>query len=154
MSDLLKNLADRGLTLPTPPKPIASYVPAQISGSLLFISGQLPMAEGRLLAEGPVPDTIDVQTAREAAGCCVLNGLAAAGQALDGQLDRLEKAVRVGVFVQSRPGFTDQALVANGASDLLLDLMGEAGRHARAAVGVCALPLNASVEVEFCFQIR
>lgn len=142
-----------GLALPEVPKPIAAYVPAVITGNLLIVSGQLPLTAGRLLATGRVPSAVTIDQAQEAAAQCVLNGLAAASSALNGDLSRLRRVVRVGVFVQSGDTFCDQSLVANGASELLERLLGDAGRHARAAVGVNALPKNASVEVELMFEI-
>lgn len=141
-----------GLTLPPPVKPVASYVPARRVGNLLYVSGQLPMRDGVLIATGKVPSTVAIEAAQQAARQCVLNGLAAAKAEL-GDLSAIESVVRVGVFVQSDDTFDAQHKVANGASDLLADIFGEAGRHARAAVGVNALPLNAAVEVEFIFAL-
>lgn len=146
-------LAHLGITLPEPPKPVAAYVPAVRTGNLLFISGQLPFAAGSLMAVGAVPSHTDVEQAQEAAKQCVINGLAIAKGELGGDLSQIQRVVRVGVFVQSDDGFAQQPLVANGASEFLQLLFGDAGKHARAAVGVNALPLNASVEVEFLFEV-
>ena len=146
-------LANLGLSLPTPPKPVAAYIPCIRTGNLVVVSGQLPMAAGKLLATGPVPSVVDLEQAQECARQCVLNGLAILKAELDGNWSGLVKVVRVGVFVQSDDGFTEQPQVANGASHLLVDVLGDAGRHARAAVGVNALPLNAPVEVEFTFEV-
>lgn len=146
-------LANLGLSLPTPPKPVAAYIPCVRTGNLVVVSGQLPMAAGKLLATGPVPSVVDLEQAQECARQCVLNGLAILKAELDGNWSGLVKVVRVGVFVQSDDGFTEQPQVANGASQLLVDVLGDAGRHARAAVGVNALPLNAPVEVEFTFEV-
>lgn len=154
VDNLHHRLEELGLKLPDPPKPIASYVPAVRTGDLLMVSGQLPLLAGHLVAEGSVPDPVHLEQAQAAARQCVLNGLAILGDHLDGDFSRLKQVIRVGVFVQSQDGFHDQAKVANGASDLLQDLLGDAGRHARAAVGVNALPLNASVEIEFMFYIH
>ncbi len=154
MPDLLSRLQARGLTLPPAPKPVASYIPAVVvaSGSPVFVSGQLPFRSGTLLATGSIPNEVPLELAQECARQCVLNALAALqGEIHD--LGRLRRVLRLGVFVQCPPGFGDQPKVANGASDLLVDLMGDAGRHARAAVGVPALPLNAPVEIEFTFLI-
>lgn len=145
-------LARLGLTLPPAPKPVASYVPVRRSGSLLFVSGQLPIRDGTMLAVGPVPSAVTVDAAAHAARRCVLNALAAV-KAEIGDLSLVRDVVRVGVFVQSDSGFGGQPEVANGASDLLTEIFGENGRHARAAVGVNALPRNASVEVEFVFSL-
>jgi enamine deaminase RidA (YjgF/YER057c/UK114 family) len=146
-------LAAFGLRLPEPPKPVAAYVPAVRTGNLVFVSGQLPLTGGQLLATGNVPSHVSVDHAQEAAAQCVLNGLAILKAELGGDLSGLQRVVRVGVFVQSDDGFKDQPLVANGASDLLEKLLGDAGKHARAAVGVNALPLGASVEIEFVFEV-
>lgn len=146
-------LANLGLSLPTPPKPVAAYIPCIRTGNLVVVSGQLPMAAGKLLATGPVPSVVDLEQAQECARQCVLNGLAILKSELDGDWSGLVKVVRVGVFVQSDAGFAEQPQVANGASQLLVDVLGDAGRHARAAVGVNALPLNAPVEVEFTFEV-
>lgn len=146
-------LANLGLSLPTPPKPVAAYIPCVRTGNLVVVSGQLPMAAGQLLATGRVPSVVDLEQAQECARQCVLNGLAILKAELDGDWSGLVKVVRVGVFVQSDDGFAEQPQVANGASQLLVDVLGDAGRHARAAVGVNALPLNAPVEVEFTFEV-
>lgn len=154
MSAIEDRLTQLDIRLPDPPRPVASYVPASISGSLLYVSGQLPFRDGELLATGPVPSVTSIEEAMEAARWCAVNGLAVARQALDGDLDRLCRVVRVGAFIQSDDRFDGQPKVANGASDLLVEVLGDAGRHARAAVGVNALPLDTSVEVEFLFEIR
>jgi enamine deaminase RidA (YjgF/YER057c/UK114 family) len=146
-------LANLGLALPAAPKPVAAYIPCVRTGNLVVVSGQLPMAAGKLLAIGKVPSVVDLEQAQECARQCVLNGLAILKEELQGDWGRLVKVVRVGVFVQSDDTFYEQPQVANGASQLLVDLIGEAGKHARAAVGVNALPLNAPVEVEFTFEV-
>lgn len=153
MTSIQDRLSDLGIILPDPPKPVASYVPARRSGVLLHVSGQLPFRGGELLATGPVPSSVSPETAVEAARLCAINGLAVARQALDGDLDRLRRVIRLGVFVQSDPRFDAQPQVANGASDLMVEVLGEEGRHARAAVGVNALPLDTPVEVEFLFEV-
>lgn len=154
MADLEHGLARLGLRLPPPPAPVASYVPAVMaaSGHIVTVSGQLPFRDGRLMATGGVPDPVSLELAQACARQCVLNGLAAV-QAEIKDLARLRRVLRLGVFVQCPPGFGDQPKVANGASDLLVELLGENGRHARAAVGVSALPLNAPVEIEFAFVV-
>lgn len=146
-------LAELGLTLPEPAKPVASYVPTVRTGNLVFCSGQLPFLKGQLLAIGPVPTAVDIPTAQAAARQCVLNGLAALRAELGGDLSKLVRVVRIGVFVQSVDGFKEQPQVGNGASDLLVDILGDRGKHARTSVSVNALPLNASVEVEFLFEV-
>lgn len=148
-----QRIAQLGLVLPVPPKPVASYIPAVRSGSLLWLSGQIPLREGRLIASGPVPGQVSEEVAAECCRQCVLNGLANARAEL-GSLDRIARVVRVGCWIACEPGFTRQPHVANAASDLLVEIFGEAGRHARAAVGSVALPLGAPVEIEFLFEIR
>jgi enamine deaminase RidA (YjgF/YER057c/UK114 family) len=112
------------------------------------------MSAGKLMAEGSVPSVVTIETAKKAAAQCAANGLAIAGAELGGDWGRLVRVVRIGVFVQCEAGFAEQAKVANGASELLQAVLGDAGRHARAAVGCNALPLNAPVEVEFLFEVR
>lgn len=141
-----------GIELPPVPAPVAAYVPSRQSGNLLFVSGQIPIAGGALIAKGRVPDQVSEAQARACARQCALNGLAAARSAL-GSLDRVAQVVRVGCFVASEPGFGGQPGIANEASELMLAVFGEAGRHARAAVGSVSLPLNVPVEIEFLFEI-
>ena len=145
-------LSALGLVLPPAPKPVASYVPFARSGNLVWVSGQLPFRDGALAATGPVPSACSIDSAQQAARQCALNALAVAADAAGG-LDMIERVLRVGVFVQSDAGFTEQPKVANGASDLLQQVFGEAGRHARAAVGNIALPLGACVEVELLAEV-
>jgi enamine deaminase RidA (YjgF/YER057c/UK114 family) len=141
-----------GLTLPEPAAPVAAYIPWRQAGNLLYISGQIPIRDGQLIARGSIPDEVSLEEARDCARQCVLNGLAVTRFAL-GSLDRIRQVIRVGCFVASQAGFYDQPKVANGASELLVEIFGEAGRHARAAVGNIALPLGAPVEVEFLFEV-
>lgn len=140
------------LQLPAAPKPAGSYVPAKRVGDLVFVAGQLPIRDGKLIATGKVPSVCSLQSAQEGAHQCVLNALAAV-QALNINLDRLAGVVRVGVFVCSDDGFTEQSKIANGASDLLVELLGAKGQHVRAAVGTNSLPLGAAVEIEFVFEV-
>lgn len=142
-----------GLTLPRAPKPVAAYVPAVRTGNLIFVSGQVPFADGKLLCTGSVPSAVSIDEARLAARQCVLNGLAVIVEVMNVPLDQIKRVVRLGVFVCSDAGFGDQPKVANGASELLQELFGENGRHARAAVGSIALPLNATVEVEMVVEV-
>jgi len=152
-----KALERLGIALPTPPTPVAAYVPTRIGGGpgtrLLVVSGQVPFRDGKLIATGTVPSAVSLDLARECARQCAINGLAAAKAAV-GSLSKITQVLRVGVFVACDIGFTDQPKVANGASELLVEVFGEAGRHARAAVGTNSLPLGAPVEVEFLFEIR
>jgi len=146
-------LKELGLSLPAPAVPVGSYLPCVRAGDLLFVSGQLPLRDGVLIARGKVGSAVSLEQGQEAARQAVLNGLAQVA-AEAGGLERVVRVVRVGVFVNSAAGFTEQAKVANGASDLLVGIFGEAGRHARAAVGVSDLPLDAAVEVELIVQVR
>ncbi len=150
--NLEQKLAALGITLATTAKSFGSYVPAKRVGNLIFVAGQLPMKEGQLLAVGQVPSRCPVERASEGARQCVVNALTAI-KAIEGRLDHLAGVARVGVFVSSDDHFTQQPMVANGASDFLLELFGDPGRHVRAAVGVNTLPLDAAVEVEFIFEV-
>jgi enamine deaminase RidA (YjgF/YER057c/UK114 family) len=145
-------LAELALELPSAPRPVASYIPIVISGDFAFLSGQVPQSEGRLLWEGKVGAELDVAAGAEAARRCALQALAVLREAL-GSLDRVRRIVKLTVFVASAPGFTDQPTVGNGASDLLAEVFGDAGRHARSAVGVTELPLGAPVEVEAIAEV-
>lgn len=142
------------LTLPTVAKPVGAYVPALRHGDLLFLSGQIPLRDGQVGWTGRVggSDGRTLEEAQAAARQCVLNAVAAAAEAAGG-VDRLARVLKLVVYVASNPGFTDQHKVANGASELLAEIFGDAGRHARAAVGVAELPLNASVEVDVTFAV-
>jgi len=149
IDDRLKEL---NLTLPPLPKPLASYVPAVITGHLLVISGQVPIENGKIVQPGKLGRELSVKQGQQLARLCVLNGLAAAKQAL-GSLDRIRRVVRVAGYVASADGFQQQPAVVNGASDLLVEIFGENGRHARVAIGVNELPLGCGVEVEFMFDV-
>ena len=152
MTDVRARLAELGLELPQVVPPVAAYVPAVRSGDLVFTSGQLPMVEGALPAMGKVGAMVTPEQAKELARTCALNGLAAV-EALVG-LDSVVRIVKVVGFVASTPEFTGQPAVVNGASELLGQVFGDAGQHARSAVGVAALPLDAPVEVELVVEVR
>ena len=154
MSSVQQRLLDAGVALPPAPKPVAAYVPSVRAGDLVFVSGQIPLRDGALTATGPVPSEVTVEAATAAARQCVINALAVLADALDGDLDQVRRIVRLGVFVASDTGFKGQPTVANGASELLLEVFGEAGRHARAAVGSVGLPLGATVEVEMVALVK
>ncbi len=147
-----KRLSDLGVTLPAAAAPAANYLPFVTSGNLLFTSGQLPMRDGKLLASGVVGRDLDTVAGIEAAKLCAINVLAQAKAAL-GDLEKIARLVKISAFVASTPDFTEQHLVANGASDFLAAALGERGKHARAAVGMASLPLNAAVEVEAVIEI-
>lgn len=146
-------LANLGIQLPPVPPPLASYVPVRLSGEHAFVSGQVPMEEGRVLSSGKLGAEVSVEQGQEATRRCALQALAALREAL-GSLDRVKGIVKLDVFVASAPGFVDQPKVANGASDLLVEIFGEGGKHARAAVGVSELPLGASVEVALIARVE
>ncbi|MFY9269133.1 MAG: RidA family protein [Candidatus Manganitrophaceae bacterium] len=147
-----KKLQSLGFTLPPPPKPVATYVPAVRSGNLLFLSGMIPMVEGKMAMVGKLGKELTVEQGQEAARITLLNALAVIKAEL-GSLDEIKKIVRIGVHVASSEGFTQQPAVANGASDLLVQIFGEVGRHARLALGAAELPLGAPVELEMIVEV-
>jgi len=147
-----ERLAELGIDLPEVASPLGSYKPASVTGSLVFVSGQLPLSGGKLVSEGKVGADVSPEDAALAARQSAINVLAVMKKEL-GTLDNVKKIVKVTGYVASAPGFTGQAGVLNGASNLFFDVFGEAGRHARAAVGVSELPLNAPVEVEIVAEI-
>ena len=148
-----EKLATLGLTLPTAAAPVAAYVPAVKSGNLVFTAGQLPVVDGKLVKEGKVGSDVTPEDAKKMAEICALNALAAISLVVD--IDQIEKIVKVGGFVNGAPGFVAIPVVINGASELLIKIFGEVnGKHARTAVGVAELPLNAPVEVEMVVQLK
>ena len=153
MSGAAERLAALGLTLPPVVAPVAAYVPAVRTGTYVYTSGQLPMVNGKLPAVGKVGDEVSAQDAAGMARTCALNALAAAASAAGG-LEAIRRIVKVTGFVASAPGFGGQAQVINGASELLIEVFGEEGKHSRSAIGVAELPLNAPVEVELIAEVR
>nr|WP_026214210.1 RidA family protein [Nonomuraea coxensis] len=147
-----QKLTELGLTLPEVVKPVAAYVPAVRTGNLVYTSGQVPIVEGKPAATGKLGAEVSLEQGYEMARICALNGLAAL-KAEVGDLSKIVRIVKVVVFVASDPSFTDQPKVGNGASELLGEVLGEAGKHARSAVGVAALPLNVPVEVELIAEV-
>jgi enamine deaminase RidA (YjgF/YER057c/UK114 family) len=148
-----EKLAALGLTLPTAAAPVAAYVPAVKTGNLVFTAGQLPVVNGKLVLTGKVGSDVTPEDAKKMAEICALNALAAISLVAD--IDQIEKIVRVGGFVNGVPGFVAIPAVINGASELLIKLFGDVnGKHARTAVGVAELPLNAPVEVEMVVQLK
>lgn len=147
-------LSELGITLPPAPRPVASYVPFARTGNLVIISGQLPMRDGKLIATGKVPSQVTLEQGQQAAAQCAINALAVLKDALDGRWENLARIVRIGAFVMCDEGYGDIPKVANGASDLLVNVLGDIGKHARAAVGTYMLPLGASVEVELMAEVR
>jgi len=147
-----ERLAQLGLALPPVAAPVAAYVPAVLTGNYVYTSGQLPFVDGKLQGTGKVGDGVTVDEAAGLARTCALNALAAAASVAGG-LDAIVRIVKVTCFVSSAPGFTGQAQVANGASEFLIEVLGDAGRHARSAVGMAVLPLDTPVEVELIAEV-
>ena len=147
----LKNL---GLTLATPPKPVASYVPYTISGNQVFVSGQVPISDGALKYVGKLGADFSVEVGQAAAQLCAINILSVLKEACSGDLERVVRVLKVNVFVNATPDYDKQPEVANGASDLFVAVFGDAGKHARAAVGMGSLPRGVAVEVDAIFEIQ
>ncbi len=147
-----KRLEELGLSLPSVAAPVANYIPAIRSGRYVFTSGQIPVRDGKVVWTGQVPDDVSVENAADAAEISVLNALAAIAR-LVGGVDEIVQVVRMCVYVNSSPGFTAQPTVANGASDLLVKIFGDAGHHVRAAVGVAGLPLDSAVELDLMVEV-
>ncbi len=154
MSQIERNLEAAGIVLPEAPAPVAAYVGYVLQGDFVFVSGQLPFVDGKLMATGLLGRDVDEATAAAAARQCAINLLAQMKAACGGDLERITRCIKLGGFVASTPDFTAHPAVVNGASQLMAEILGERGQHARAAVGVAALPLNACVEVEGIFAIR
>lgn len=154
---MTQNVADRlkelGVTLPSPAAPAANYVPYTRSGNLLIISGQLPMVDGKVAFTGKLGANVSLEMGQEAARICAINIIAQVNAALGGDLQKVRRCLRLGGFVACTPDFTQHPQVVNGASNLIADVFGEAGKHARAAVGVPALPFDTAVEVDAMFEV-
>jgi len=148
-----ERLAGLGLTLPPVAAPQAAYVPAVRTGDYVYVSGQLPIVDGKLQAVGKVGDAVSAEEAAALARICALNGLAAAASLVAGGVDAITRIVKVTGFVASVPSFTGQPAVINGASEFFIEVFGEAGRHARSAVGLAVLPLDSPVEVELIVEV-
>jgi enamine deaminase RidA (YjgF/YER057c/UK114 family) len=146
-------LAELGITLPTPPAPVATYVPFTVSGKLVFISGQVPLVDGKVAFTGKLGGGVSIEHGQAAARACFINILAQAGVAAGGDLDRVSRVLQLRGYVACTADFADHPKVVNGASDLSVAVFGEAGRHARAAVGVPSLPLDSAVEVEAVIEL-
>lgn len=152
-SEILQRLSELGLELPAVPVPVASYVPVTVAGGLAFVSGQIPMGEGRPLAVGTLGSDVTVAEAQHAAAQAALQAISALRVAL-GSLDRVKRVAQVTVYVAAIPGFLEHPEVANGASELFIGVFGEAGQHARAAIGMSSLPRGASVEVAVIVEVN
>jgi enamine deaminase RidA (YjgF/YER057c/UK114 family) len=153
-ADILERIAELGHQLPPPPQPVASYVPVVRSGPLAFVAGQIAMQDGQVVHPGRLGKNVSVTTGQEAAAQAALQALSTLREHLGGSLDRLRRIVQVSVFVAADAEFVEHPTVANGASDLLVEVLGEMGRHARATVGVTSLPLGASVEVAMVAEVE
>ena len=149
-----RRLAELGISLPEPAAPLAAYVGFVVTGGTVVVSGQLPLEGGSPRARGRLGDAISVEEGAACARACAVNVLAQLRSAIEGDWDRLDRCVRLGGFCASTPEFTDHPAVVNGASELMVEVLGERGAHARAAVGVAALPLGVPVEVEATFALR
>jgi len=147
-----ERLKELSIILPVPPKPAGSYVPVVVSGNLVFVSGQIPIEDGKVKYQGKVENDQTIENAQSAARLCIVNGLSQI-KAHFGTLDNIQKIVRISGFVNSNESFVAQPKVINTASDLLVDIFGEKGRHSRIAVGVSSLPLNATVEIDMIVEI-
>jgi enamine deaminase RidA (YjgF/YER057c/UK114 family) len=152
MSDVRSKLAELGLTLPVAAKPVAAYVPAIRTGNLVFTAGQLPLVDGKIVATGKVGAAVTPEQAKELAQICALNALAAVETVA--KVDDIVKVVRVVGYVNGVAGFINPPIVVNGASELFLSIWGEAGKHARSAIGVADLPLDAPVEIELTVELK
>ncbi len=147
-----EKLVSLNITLPTPPKPAGSYIPVVKTGNLVFVSGQIPMKDGQVQFKGQVPTIISVEDAQKAAKLCIINVLAQLKAEL-GTLDKISRIIRVTGFVSSSQEFFEHPKIINAASDLLFEIFGEKGKHARVAVGVASLPLNSAVEIDLIAEI-
>lgn len=148
-----EKIASMNISLPIPPKPAGSYIPAVKSGNLVFVSGQIPVKDGKVEFQGKVPTDVSIDIAQQAAKLCIINVLAQL-KAEIGNLDRISKIVRVSGFVNSASDFYEQPKIINAASDLLFEIFGEKGKHSRIAVGVASLPLNSTVEIDMVAEIN
>ena len=144
-------LREVSIELPIPPSPAGSYIPVVTTGNLAFVSGQIPMRDGKVVFEGKVPEQQSLESARDAAKICIINGLAQLKANL-GSLNKITKFVRISGFVNSSPNFTEQPKVINAASDLLVEIFGDIAKHSRIAVGVTSLPLNSTVEIDMVVE--
>ena len=140
------------ISLPTPPKPAGSYIPVVRTGNLVFVSGQIPVKDGKVEFQGKVPTNVPIEVAQQAAKLCIINVLAQLKSEI-GTLDKISRIVRVSGFVNSAQDFVEQPKIINAASDLLFEIFGEKGKHSRIAVGVASLPLNATVEIDVIAEI-
>ena len=147
-----ERLKELGIVIPTAPKPAGSYIPVTVSGKLAFISGQIPIKDGKVVYHGKIGDTQTIEEAQKASKLCIINGLAQI-RAYCNTLDNVEKIIKISGFVNSVQDFTEHPKVINAASDLLVEIFGEKGKHSRIAIGVSSLPLNATVEIDMLVEL-
>ena len=148
---ILHKLKEVGITLPNPPNPAGSYIPVVTTGNLAFVSGQIPIQDGKVKFTGKIPGEQTIESAQEAAKLCIINGLAQLN-AFFGTLENITKIIRISGFVNSSPDFTDQPKIINAASDLLFKIFGDNGKHSRIAISAASLPLNATVEIDMIVE--
>ncbi len=154
MSAIEAKLKELGIVLPTPAASVANYVGYVVTGNLVFVSGQLPLEDGKIAVSGHLGKNVTIEDGYRAARISAINLLAQLKAATGGDLSRIKQVVRLTGFISSAPDFTDQSKIINGASDLMVDVLGDAGRHARISISVAALPMGAAVEVEGVFEIK
>lgn len=148
-----KKIESLNITLPTPPKPAGAYIPVVITGQIVYVSGQIPIKDGKIAYQGKVPSEQSLENAQEAAKLCVINALAQLKLKL-GNLEKISKILRVSGFVNTEPSFTEHPKVINAASNLLFEIFGEKGQHSRIAIGVASLPFDATVEIDMVVEIN
>ncbi len=151
ISMILHKLKEAGITLPNPPNPAGSYIPVVTTGNLAFVSGQIPIQDGKVKFTGKIPGEQTIESAQEAAKLCIINGLAQLN-AFFGTLENITKIIRISGFVNSSPDFTDQPKIINAASDLLFKIFGDNGKHSRIAISAGSLPLNATIEIDMIVE--
>ena len=149
---IIERIHELGFQLPEPPKPVGSYVPGLLNANLIYVSGQLPLVSGKLIAEGKLGDSIDEATAVKCAQQCTLNAIAIANSLLAGKLSRIKQVIFVRGYISCTPEYFSHPKILNGVSELLVSVFGESGKHARAVLGVSSLPLNSPIEVEIVFS--
>ena len=149
---IMDKLKENNIILPSPPSPAGSYIPVVLTGNLAFVSGQIPIKEGKVACSGKVPVEQSVENAQEAAKLCIINGLAQLNTHF-GTLENIKKIIRISGFVNSTSDFSEQPKIINHASDLLFEIFGDSGKHSRVAVGVSSLPLNSTVEIDMIVEV-
>ena len=154
MSDIAQKLQSLNISLPQTATPVANYLPYRIEQNIIYISGQLPMLDGKVIYQGKVGELVTIAEGQKAAELCLLNILSQLDKALNGNLDLIESCLKLGIFVNSTADFHDHAQIGNGASNILVEILGDKGKHARFAMGAHSLPLNATVEIDAIFKLK